>query len=49
MLHRSCDRALVRENHSYGNVDAGLAVFESSDCKILRNTFEDNKCQWWTA
>lgn len=43
MLHRSCDRALVKRNHSYDNADAGLALYESSDCKVLRNTFESNK------
>lgn len=43
MLHRSCDRAYVRENHSYDNVDAGLALYESSGCRVLLNTFENNK------
>lgn len=45
MLHRSCDRATVRENYSYNNGDAGLALYESFDCKVYDNVFEYNKCE----
>lgn len=44
MLHRSSDRATIRENHSFGNGDAGLALYESMDCNVYDNVFEDNKC-----
>lgn len=45
MLHRSCDRATIKENHSHDNVDAGLALYESSDCEVSMNVFEDNKSE----
>ena len=45
MLHRSCDYATIKNNTAYGNVDAGLAVYESSNCDISGNTFYHNKCE----
>ena len=47
MLHRSCDRAVVRENHSYNNGDAGMALYESFECKVYNNLFEYNKRESW--
>lgn len=47
MLHRSCDRALIKDNHSFNNAEAGLALHESSDCKVKSNTFENNKRELW--
>lgn len=45
MLHRSCDRANVRENYAYDNAEAGIALFETSDCKVYKNTLENNRCK----
>lgn len=43
MLHRSCDRAKVFDNYSYDNEDAGLALYESSECQVYDNNFYYNK------
>lgn len=45
MLHRSCDRANVRDNYAYNNGEAGIALFETSDSKVYNNTLENNKCE----
>lgn len=45
MLHRSCDHAIVADNVAYGNVDAGLAIYESSFVEVYGNFFYDNKCE----
>lgn len=42
MLHRQCDRATVKGNTVQTSGDAGIALFESSDCEVYDNTFEDN-------
>ena len=42
MLHRSCNRAEITLNEAWDNGDAGVAVFESSDCKVTRNTLTRN-------
>lgn len=39
MLHRSCDRAEVYGNYVYKNGDAGLSLYESSDCLVYSNRF----------
>lgn len=39
MLHRQCDRAEVYGNYVYENGDAGLALYESSDCLVYDNRF----------
>lgn len=49
MLHRSSNDAVVKDNYSHDNGDAGLALFESSDCTVEDNVFENNKCQWVVA
>ena len=43
MLHRSCDRALIKRNEVWENGDAGVALYESSDCKVIRNILTDNR------
>ena len=43
MLHRSCDRAKVFDNYSYDNEDAGLALYESSECQVYDNKFYFNR------
>jgi len=45
MLHRSGDYATVKNNTAYGISDAGLALYESSNCEISENTFYWNKCE----
>lgn len=42
MLHRECDRAIVSGNTVYDNGDAGLALYESSECAVFDNSFENN-------
>lgn len=42
MLHRQCDRALVYGNYAYDNLDAGLSLYESSDCNVYKNKFFSN-------
>lgn len=42
MLHRSCDRATVTGNTVRDSGDAGLSLYESSDCDVHDNVFEDN-------
>lgn len=42
MLHRSCDNARVVSNNVYDNGEAGIALYESSSCKVLSNTVTDN-------
>ncbi|CAN0067101.1 unnamed protein product [Ectocarpus sp. 6 AP-2014] len=42
-LHRSSDYAIVKDNHCYGNGDAGMAMLESSNAEISGNIFEGNK------
>ena len=43
MLHRQCDRAEVYGNYAYDNGDAGLSLYESSDCLVYSNKFFWNK------
>lgn len=43
MLHRSCDRAKLFDNYSHDNEDAGLALYESSNCQVYDNKFYFNK------
>lgn len=47
MLHRQCDRAQVYSNKAYDNLDAGLSLYESSDCEVYQNKFFNNirECQ----
>ena len=45
MLHRSSDYATVTNNTAYGNLDAGLALYESSNCEVTDNRFYYNKCE----
>ncbi|CAN0279560.1 unnamed protein product, partial [Hapterophycus canaliculatus] len=42
MLHRECDRATVTGNTVETSGDAGIALFESSECEVYDNVFEDN-------
>lgn len=42
MLHRESDRATVTGNIVYDNGDAGLALFESSECDVFENSFKNN-------
>lgn len=49
MLHRSCDYATVTNNTAYDNLDAGLAVYESSNLVISHNRFYHNKCEYPAA
>lgn len=39
MLHRQCDRAAVYGNTARGNGDAGLSLYETSDCRVYDNKF----------
>lgn len=45
MLHRSCDYATIKNNTAYANMDAGLALYESSNCEVSGNSFYWNKCE----
>lgn len=42
MLHRSCDRANVRNNEVWDNGDAGIALYESSDSAVTLNKLTGN-------
>lgn len=46
MLHRQCDRATVKGNTVRDSGDAGIALYESSECDVYDNTFEDNGREW---
>lgn len=44
-LTGECDRATVKKNTVYENLDTGLTLYESSDNVINRNKIFDNICE----